>query len=266
MTSPTEQRRATIALAYAAALITAGRHDQAAAVLEDAVITEDAQAAQWYQFIKACLFTRPAAGPDLRAVAVVCPPAHASYVLDEVSAAVASMSAAAAASLGQFAAALELSEKLSTKNPYVAADTAWTRGWCQWELGDEDAARASFAAAAVDGALLDAALAAEQADGLAQAQTRLDELIGLEGPKELIAVWRTEIQIDQLLAAQGEETSATNENHIVLEGPPGTAKTSFARIVAEILFALGKIFSDPTSWRSPRRTSSSATSPRPPSA
>jgi type VII secretion ATPase EccA len=86
-----------------------------------------------------------------------------------------------------------------------------------------------------------AALAAEQADVLARAQARLDELIGLEGPKEQIAVWRTEIQIDQLLAAQGEETSSTNENHMVLEGPPGTAKTSFARIVAEILFGLGKI-------------------------
>jgi Holliday junction resolvasome RuvABC ATP-dependent DNA helicase subunit len=94
---------------------------------------------------------------------------------------------------------------------------------------------------------------------------RLDELIGLDGPKEQIAVWRTEIQIDQLLAAQGEETSATNENHMVLEGPPGTAKTSFARIVAEILFGLGK-FSAPRSWRSPRKTSSSATSPRPPGA
>jgi type VII secretion ATPase EccA len=86
-----------------------------------------------------------------------------------------------------------------------------------------------------------AALADEQADVLAQAQARLDELIGLEGPKEQIAVWRNEIQIDQLLAAQGQETSTTNENHMVLEGPPGTAKTSFARIVAEILFGLGKI-------------------------
>ena len=86
-----------------------------------------------------------------------------------------------------------------------------------------------------------AALAAEQAEVLARAQARLDELIGLDGPKEQIAVWRTEIQIDQLLAAQGEETSATNENHMVLEDPPGTAKTSFARIVAEILFGLGKI-------------------------
>ena len=60
---------------------------------------------------------------------------------------------------------------------------------------------------------------------LARAQARLDELIGLDEPKEQIAVSRTEIQIDQLLAAQGEETSSTNENHIVLEGSPGTAKT-----------------------------------------
>jgi type VII secretion ATPase EccA len=149
-------------------------------------------------------------------------------------------------------------------------------------LGDEDAARAAFRAATVDGRVLDAArqalentsyrlivtdaetigtrtdkwdpstetsreqraavsLAEDQRDVLEEAQARLDELIGLEGPKEQIAVWRTEIQIDQLLAAQGEETSSNNENHMVLEGPPGTAKTSFARIVAEILFGLGKI-------------------------
>lgn len=62
----------------------------------------------------------------------------------------------------------------------------------------------------------------------------------MEGPKEQIALWRTEIQIDQLLADQGAETSGTNDNHIVLEGPPGTAKTTFARIAAEILFGLNK--------------------------
>ena len=55
-----------------------------------------------------------------------------------------------------------------------------------------------------------------------------------------IALWRIEIQINQLLAVLGEETSSTNENHIVLKGQLDTANTSFARIVAENLFGLGK--------------------------
>jgi type VII secretion ATPase EccA len=274
--------RATIGLAYTAALISAGRCGEVAQVLHDPIIAEDTQAAQWRQFITACMFHQTRRWPDVRAVTAVSPPAHATYVLDAVSVAVASMSAAAAASLGQFQAALELTDALSPDNPFVAADIALTRGWCLREMGDEEGARVSFQGAVVDGALLAparealdnpnfrlivtdadtiatrtdewdpatevsrsardaAALAVEQQQVLDQAQARLDELIGLEGPKEQIAVWRTEIQIDQLLAAQGEETSATNENHMVLEGPPGTAKTSFARIVAEILFGLGKI-------------------------
>jgi hypothetical protein len=110
-----------------------------------------------------------------------------------------------------------------------------------------------------------AALALEQADVLARAQARLDELIGLEGPKEQIAVWRTEIQIDQLLAAQGEETSSTNENHMVLEGPRGPPRPASRASSPKFCSGWAR-FSGPTSWRSPRRTSWSGTSPRPPNA
>jgi hypothetical protein len=49
---------------------------------------------------------------------------------------------------------------------------------------------------------------------------------------------------------------------LVREGPPGTAKTSFARIVVEILFRLGKI-QRPTLWTLPRRTFVAATSRKP---
>jgi type VII secretion ATPase EccA len=274
--------RGSIAAGYAGALITAGRYDEAAAVLDDPALTAETAAAQWRQFLQATLFHVTRRWTDVRSVTAVCPPATATHVNDEVTAATRALSAAAAASLGETQTALDIAATIRTQNPYVAADLALTRGWCLRGQGEEEKAAAAFKAATVDGVLLEAArqaledpsyrlvvtdaesiasrtdrwdpatetsaaqrnaaaLAADQQEVLARAQARLDELIGVEGPKEQIAVWRTEIQIDALLAAQGQEVSGTNENHMVLEGPPGTAKTSFARIVAEILYGLGKI-------------------------
>lgn len=274
--------RATIALAYATALIRSREYAAALAVLEDPVVTGDAMAAQWCQFVTAAAFHIAKRWPDVLVTTAKSPPPEATHVIGDLTAAVDTLAASAAASLGQFQTAVERATTVTTANQYIAADAALTKGWCLRELGQEDAARACFEQATANGVLLEAArealanpgyrlvvtdtetiatrsdpwdpdtetsrakraaadLASQQERALADAQAKLDELIGLSGPKEQITVWRTEIQIDQILAARGEETSSTHENHMVLEGPPGTAKTSFARIAAEFLFGLGKI-------------------------
>ena len=48
-----------------------------------------------------------------------------------------------------------------------------------------------------------------------------------------IPVWRTEVQIDRLMAEHGDHVAASTENHNGVPGPPGTANTTFARVVGE---------------------------------
>ncbi len=114
--------------------------------------------------------------------------------------------------------------------PTTDADTIATRT-DKWDPATETS-RAERAAAE---------LADERQNILADAQARIDELIGLDNVKEQVAVWRTEMQIEQLLAEQGEAVASADGDHMIFEGPPGTAKTTIARVVAEVLFGLGKL-------------------------
>src|SRR5262249_44372676 len=125
----------------------AGRYDDAAALLDDPVVMEDGAAALSRQFVIAALFHQTRNWSNVLSVAEVCPPNGDTPAREEVTSAVAALASTAAANLGQFKLALELSEQVSAPNPEVAADVALTRAWCLRELGDDQAARAELNAA-----------------------------------------------------------------------------------------------------------------------
>ena len=74
---------------------------------------------------------------------------------------------------------------------------------------------------------------------LERAERELDEFIGLRRVKEHVNELKYVKVFDQKMAARGVEIGERDTLHMTLVGPPGSAKTSIARLICEMYFGLG---------------------------
>jgi ESX secretion system protein EccA len=81
-------------------------------------------------------------------------------------------------------------------------------------------------------------LDSERAALLASAEAELERQIGMTSVKDAVRQLRNTLRVDAELLARGMDTP-DRSNHLMFMGPPGTGKTTIARVVANIYAGLG---------------------------
>lgn len=275
--------RPQVGIALAGMLVDDGEYQTADDLLNDPVLVSDPRGHQWQQYVRAYLMHSTQRWPDVISEAAR-PLPYEAINQPDVKAAVNVFAALAAASLGQSQVALDLADDPPTQNPIVLADLHYTRGMVYRQLGNEDKAKEHLGKATINGQLIPLARNALKDDGiqlkvvdeseigtrtdewdaatqkttqeqqaealdarrtvmLAEALEMMGQQIGLEEVKLQVNKLKASVRVAAERQVQGLPV-VKRTHHLIFAGPPGTGKTTIARVVAKIYCALGILNKD----------------------
>lgn len=265
--------------AYAATLIAGADHQGADDALDEAAASFGSGRAPIIDYLRASLHFKTQRWPDV----LTALGQSGSWNDEYMSAGADLMAGSACVQMGLFGEGIRRLEA-ARGGPIPAAATAamFTHGLALREQGSEEAARAQFEAVysrdpsfkANAQALSDqrfrlvvttpetidsrtdrwdpasaqtprTSQADESGDGelLHAAQAELDEQIGLESVKSQVAKLKSAATLTKIRSEKGL-ASGPRSLHLAFTGPPGTGKTTIARVVAKIYCGLGLIKTD----------------------